>query len=129
MEPNQIIALVLIGLSAGLLGGLVGIGGGMIIVPALMYFLGLNTHQAIGTSMAIMLPPIGIMAAMNFYRSGDLIIPYAAVVAGTFIVGAYFGSKASLALKDSAHIVKLIFGLLMLYAAVRMIIMSIKEFK
>lgn len=128
MDLSTIIILSLIGVFAGVLGGFVGVGGGIIIVPALVYFLGLTEHQAIGTSIAVMLPPIGIMAAMNFYRSGDLNINYAMIIAATFIIGGYAGSKMSLALKDSVHIVKLIFGLLMLYAALRLIFSAIKVF-
>ena len=93
MDTSTLLILLLIGFAAGLLGGFVGIGGGIIIVPALVYFLGLTEHQAIGTSIAVMLPPIGIMAAMNFYRAGDLNITYAIVVASAFVLGGYFGSK------------------------------------
>jgi uncharacterized membrane protein YfcA len=126
MDTSTLLILLLIGFAAGLLGGFVGIGGGIIIVPALVYFLGLTEHQAIGTSIAVMLPPIGIMAAMNFYRAGDLNITYAIVVASAFVLGGYFGSKMSLALKDSVHIVKLVFGSVMLYAALRMIWAAVK---
>jgi uncharacterized protein len=128
MEANTILILVLIGLFAGLLGGFVGVGGGIIIVPALVWFLGLSYHQAIGTSVAVMLPPIGILAAWNFYRSGDLNMPYAAVIAGAFVIGGYFGSKMSINLKESVHYVKLIFGVIMLYAAGKMIWSALKSF-
>ena len=128
MDSQTIIILILIGFLAGILGGFVGVGGGIIIVPALIYFMGLNEHQAIGTSLAVMLPPIGILAALNFYRSGDLNINYAMIVAAAFILGGYFGSKLSLALKDSVHIVKLVFGTIMLYAAFRMIFSALKTF-
>lgn len=128
MDISTIITLILIGFSAGILGGFVGVGGGIIIVPALIYFCGLSEHQAIGTSVAIMLPPIGILAAMNFYRSGDLNINYAIFVAAAFVFGGYFGSKMSIALKESVHIVKLIFGLIMLYAAIRMIVQAVQVF-
>ena len=81
MDFNTILILILIGIFAGIIGGFVGVGGGIIIVPALVYFLGLTHHMAIGTSIAVMLPPIGIMAAINFYKSGDLNMPYAMVIA------------------------------------------------
>ncbi len=121
MEISSIVILILIGLVAGTLGGFVGIGGGIIIVPALVWFIGLSQHEAIGTSVAVMLPPIGILAAYNFYKSGDLNIQYAAFIAIAFVVGGYIGSKASIAMKDSVHVVKLIFGIVMLYVSVRMI--------
>lgn len=128
MDANTVVILVCIGVLAGVLGGFVGVGGGIIIVPALVWFLGLSYHTAIGTSVAVMLPPIGILAAWNYHRSGDVNITYAAIIAGTFVIGSYFGSKMSINLKDSVHYVKLVFGLIMLYAAVRMIWSSAKEF-
>ncbi len=121
MDTNSVLILLTIGLIAGLLGGFVGVGGGIIIVPALVWFMGLSQHQAIGTSVAVMLPPIGILAAMNYYRTGDLNINYALLIAAAFVIGSYFGSKMSISLKESVHWVKLIFGSVMLYAAVRMI--------
>lgn len=128
MDFYTLFVLVLIGILAGILGGFVGVGGGIIIVPALVYFMGLTQHQAIGTSIAVMLPPIGIMAAMNFYKSGDLNINYAMVIATAFVVGGYFGSRWSIALKDSVHIVKLVFGLIMLYGAIKLIYDAYKTF-
>ncbi len=128
MDFYTILILILIGIFAGIIAGFVGVGGGIIIVPALVYFLGLTTHQAIGTSIAVMLPPIGIMAAMNFYRSGDLNFNYAMVIAAAFVFGGYFGSKWSINLKESVHWVKLIFGLIMLYGAIKLIYDAVKTF-
>ena len=128
MESSTIIILGLIGFFAGLLGGFVGVGGGIIIVPALVYFLGLTQHQAIGTSVAVMLPPIGIGAAMVYYQQGDINIPYALVIALTFILGGWLGGLASQSLKESVHIIKLVFGSVMLYAAVKMILSALKTF-
>ncbi len=128
MDFYTILILILIGIFAGIIAGFVGVGGGIIIVPALVYFLGLTTHQAIGTSIAVMLPPIGIMAAMNFYRSGDLNFNYAMVIAAAFVIGGYFGSKWSINLKESVHWVKLIFGLIMLYGAIKLIYDAVKTF-
>lgn len=128
MDFQTLVILILIGFLAGIMGGFVGVGGGIIIVPALVYFLGLTHHQAIGTSIAVMLPPIGIMAAMNYYRSGDLNMQYAMVIACAFVLGGYLGSRWSISMKSSEHIVKLIFGLIMGYAAVRMIFSAVKVF-
>jgi uncharacterized protein len=123
-----LIVLVLTGLVAGTAGGFVGIGGGIIIMPVLMYVLDLSPHQAIGTSLAVMLPPIGIMAAYNYYRAGDLNLQYAAIIACAFILGGYAGSKMSLALKGQEHYLKLLFGLVMLYVSGRMIYDAAKVF-
>ncbi|MFN3917326.1 MAG: sulfite exporter TauE/SafE family protein [Flavobacteriales bacterium] len=120
MDINQIIILCVIGFIAGVMSGFVGIGGGIIIVPALIYFLGIGQHEAQGTSLAMMLPPIGILAAMNYYQQGKMNITYAVVLCITFVVGGYFGSKLSL--KMSPLLIKFIFGIIMLYASFKMII-------
>lgn len=124
MTSQTIIILVLIGVFAGLISGFIGVGGGVIIVPALVYFLAVPQHTAIGTSLLIMLPPIGILAVMNFYKAGHINWSHGLIVATTFIIGAYFGSKLSLRL--NANTVKLVFGIFMLYVSIRMIYTSIR---
>lgn len=121
------IILILIGLVAGALSGFVGVGGGIIIVPALVYLLGLSQFEAQGTSLLLMLPPIGILAAMNYYQSGAVNWKYASVIALTFVVGGYFGSKITLKLDET--LVKLIFGVLMLLVAIKMIISGFAFFQ
>ena len=96
MNANIIIILILIGLIAGIISGLIGIGGAIIMIPALIYFIGMNQFEAQGTSLAVMLPPIGILAAYNYYKVGQLNITYALIIAGAFIIGGYFGSKLAL---------------------------------
>ncbi len=123
MEVSTILILMGIGLMAGILSGFVGVGGGIVIVPALIYFLGYGQLQAQAMSLTLMLPPIGVMAFYNYYQKGHIdntSLGYASIMAVLFIVGGYFGSK--LALKIPVNIVKLIFGVIMLYVAVRMII-------
>jgi uncharacterized membrane protein YfcA len=122
---GTILILVAIGILAGILSGFVGVGGGMIIVPALIYFLGLTQFQAQGTSLAIMLPPIGILAFYNYHKTGNVEISYALVIALTFIIGGYIGSKLALRLPEQK--VKLIFGIIMLYASIRMIWKAIHD--
>jgi uncharacterized protein len=119
MTIGLIITLILIGFIAGGLSGFVGIGGGVVIVPALVYILGLSQHEAQGTSLLLMLPPIGILAVMNYYRAGHINWTYGAIIAGAFIAGGYVGSKLSL--KLSPGIVKLSFGIIMAYVAFMMI--------
>ena len=119
MSLATFFVLVLIGISAGMLSGFIGVGGGVIIVPALIYFLGLSQHAAQGTSLLLMLPPIGILAVMNYYKAGEVNWQFGTIIAAFFIVGAYFGSKISLRLNPAT--VKLVFGILMLYVSVRMI--------
>lgn len=120
MTFNTIIILILIGIAAGILSGFVGIGGGVVIVPALIYFFGMTQMQAQGTSLFLMLPPIGILAVMNYYKTGNVNIWYGIIIASAFIVGGYFGSKISL--RISPYLVKVIFGTFMLYVAFKMIL-------
>lgn len=123
MSISTLLILILIGLFAGVLSGMIGVGGGIIIVPALVYFLGLSQHAAQGTSLALMLPPIGILAAMNYFQAGQLNIKYALVIAVSFIIGGYFGSRLSIEFINEA-LMKKIFGIIMLIAAIKLVFFS-----
>jgi uncharacterized membrane protein YfcA len=118
MDVSTVLLLLAIGLIAGIAGGFVGIGGGLIIVPALVYGLGLTQHMAQGTSLAMMLPPIGILGVMNYAKSGEVNLTYAMILALTFVLGAWLGSRWSM--KISPTIVRLIFALFMMFAAIQM---------
>jgi len=122
MDIQTLLLLLCIGLLAGIASGFVGIGGGTIIVPALVLGLGLNQHMAQGTSLAMMIPPIGILAVMSYYKAGQIQLEYAGILALTFILGAWVGSKWALRINPS--VVRLIFGLFMLFAAGRLILRS-----
>ena len=122
MDIQTLLLLLCIGLLAGIASGFVGIGGGMIIVPALVFGLGLNQHMAQGTSLAMMIPPIGILAVMSYYKAGQIQLEYAGILALTFVLGAWMGSKWALRINPS--VVRLVFGLLMLFAAGRLILRS-----
>lgn len=100
MNATTIVILLLIGLAAGMLSGLVGIGGGIIIVPALVYFLGFSQHQAQGTSLGLLLPPVGVLAVANYYKQGLLDVKVVAIMCVAFVAGAYFGSKLSLTMPE-----------------------------
>jgi len=114
--------LLIIGLAAGIFGGMVGLGGGVIMIPAMIYLLGMSQIEAQGTSLAVMLPPVGILAVMNYYKSGQLNLKYALIIAVAFTVGGFFGSKIALNLPVST--VKKIFGFSLIAIALRMIIKS-----
>jgi len=114
-----VVVLIIIGLLAGFLSGLVGVGGGILIIPLLIMLLGLTQHEAQGTALFAMLPPIGILAAMNYYKEGFVKWEYAAVIALTFVVGGYFGSKLSISLPDQT--VRRVFGVIMLIGAIKLI--------
>jgi len=122
MDIQTLLLLLCIGLLAGIASGFVGIGGGMIIVPALVFGLGLSQHMAQGTSLAMMIPPIGIIAVMSYYKAGQVQLEYAGVLALTFVLGAWMGSKWALRINPS--VVRLVFGLFMLFAAGRLILKS-----
>ncbi|MBC8266327.1 MAG: sulfite exporter TauE/SafE family protein [Flavobacteriales bacterium] len=119
MTITTILILVIIGLLAGILSGIVGIGGGLIMIPMLILFLGLSQQSAQGTSLAVMLPPIGILAAMNYYKAGFVEWKFALIIATTFIIGGYFGAK--FAVSVSPTVLKKIFGAVLLVAAIKMI--------
>jgi hypothetical protein len=118
MNLTTIFILVIIGLMAGVFGGMFGVGGAIIMIPALVFFLGVDQHTAQGTSVAIMLPPIGLFAAYNYYKAGQVNIWYAVIIAITFMFGGYFGSM--IALKLPENLMKKIFGILLILVALRM---------
>lgn len=120
MESQTIVLLIVIGLLAGILSGFVGVGGGVIIVPALIYALGMGQLDAQGTSLFVLLLPVGILAVMNYWKSGNINWQFGIIIALTFVVGGYVGSK--LALKISPSLVRFIFGIIMAYVSFRMII-------
>ena len=119
MSVSTFIILIIIGLLAGILSGLVGVGGGILMIPLLIIFLGLTQHQAQGTALFAMLPPIGILAAINYYKEGFVKWEYAIVIAFTFVIGGYLGSKLSLSLPPQT--VRRIFGVIMLLGAIKLI--------
>ena len=119
MSVSTFIILIVIGLLAGILSGLVGVGGGILMIPLLIIFLGLTQHEAQGTALFAMLPPIGILAAINYYKEGFVKWEYAIVIAFTFVIGGYLGSKLSLSLPP--QMVRRIFGVIMLIGAIKLI--------
>jgi uncharacterized membrane protein YfcA len=119
MNLHELIILLLIGLVAGFISGTFGVGGGIIIIPALVFILGLSQHQAQGTSLAMMLAPIGIFAAYNYFRAGYINIRFAIVLMIAFIAGAYLGSL--FAINASSLWLKRMFGILIVVVGLRMI--------
>jgi uncharacterized protein len=119
LSISQLIVLVLVGILAGLLSGFVGVGGGIIIVPAMIYFLHLSQKDAQGISLAVLLMPVGILGVMNYYKAGHINFGYSFIIAIGFILGSYYGSKYALKLPE--HKVKFVFGILMLIIAVQML--------
>jgi len=119
MSVSTFIILIIIGLLAGILSGLVGVGGGILMIPLLIIFFGLSQREAQGTALFAMLPPIGILAAINYYKEGVVKWEYAIVIAFTFVIGGYLGSKLSFSLPT--HTLRRIFGVIMLLGAIKLI--------
>jgi uncharacterized protein len=117
--PREIL-LILLGIAAGTLSGLIGIGGGIIIIPALVLFFGLTQHQAQGTTLALLIPPIGILAAWAYYRQGFVDIRIALFIALGFVAGSYLGAKFATRLPGMT--LGRGFGFALLVIAVKMII-------
>jgi hypothetical protein len=118
MDLVTFLILVVIGLITGAVGGMLGIGGALILIPALVYFMGFSQHEAIGTSLAVMLPPIGLFAAYNYYKAGQVNIKYALIIAAAFMIGSYFTSR--LALKMPENLIRKIFSVFIILIAIRM---------
>lgn len=112
--------LILVGLAAGILSGLLGIGGGILIVPCLVFIFGLSQHTAQGTTLALMIPPIGLLAAWTYYKQGHVDIRMAALICLGFFVGGLFGAKLA-GLINGALLQKL-FGVALLITALKMIL-------
>lgn len=118
MAVNTFLILILIGLTGGVLSGMIGIGGGVVMIPMMLMMLAMDQKTAQGTSIAIMLPPIGILAVYNYYKAGYVNMKYAVIIAAAFIIGGFFGSKLALALPT--EMVKKIFAVLIAAIAVKM---------
>jgi hypothetical protein len=116
---SQLFILVVVGLLAGALSGFVGVGGGIIIVPAMIYFMNMNQIQAQGVSLALLLLPVGILGVMNYYKAGHIQFNYVLILAVGFIIGTYFGSKFALRLPE--YKIKFAFALIMLFVGVQML--------
>lgn len=115
---TNIILCIVIGLVAGTLSGLLGIGGGIIIVPALIYIFGMNQHLAQGTTLALMVPPIGLLAAWTYYKEGYVDLKIAALICLGFFIGGLIG--ASLSLEISETVLKKCFGFTFMVIAIKM---------
>ncbi|MFH1208506.1 MAG: sulfite exporter TauE/SafE family protein [Candidatus Omnitrophota bacterium] len=110
---------ILLGMAAGVFGGMFGVGGAVILVPALTFFFGLTQHQAQGTTLAIMVPPIGLLAAWRYYQSGNVKLGIAVLICAGFFIGGYLG--ASLAQKVPELLMKRMFGGFLMLIALKMI--------
>jgi len=117
--PN-IALYILLGLFAGVFSGVVGLGGGVIIVPVLVFLFGMTQHQAQGTTLALLVPPIGILAAYEYYRRGFVDIRIAALICLGFVAGSVIGARIGTSLPED--ILKKVFGVALLLIGAKMIL-------
>ena len=119
MDIQTLALLLLIGVAAGMLSGLVGVGGGIIIVPALVLFMGFSQKMAQGTSLGILLLPVGLLGVLQYYKQGYIYIKVVLAISFAFLFGSYFGSK--IALKLPQDTVKKIFAVFMMLIAIKLL--------
>ena len=119
LTMETVLIVLVIGVFAGAFGGFIGIGGGLIVVPCLVYFVGMSQHTAQGTSLAMMLPPIGVLAVYNYYKQGNVDFKIAAILCISFVAGSFFGSKIALSL--SADQIKKAFGVIIILIGIKMV--------
>lgn len=123
MSIEIILLLLLLGVLAGFLSGSVGVGGGVIMVPLAIWFLGYSQHQAQGMSLAVLAVPVTFLAAYTYHKNGhELDWRYALIIAAAFVVGGYFGSKFAVNLNQ--QLLKKVFGVILIIVAVKMIFFS-----
>lgn len=120
LDAQTIGLLIIVGLLAGILSGFVGVGGGIIMVPALIWLLHYNQHQAQGTSLAVLMLPVVFLAVRNYWKEGMIDWKVVGIIAAAFVAGGYFGSKGALSLP--ADTVKRVFGVVMLFVAIKLIL-------
>ena len=119
MSVSTILILLVIGTITGTMAGMLGIGGGIVVIPALVMIMGLSQQTAQGTSLAMMLPPVGILAVYNYYKAGHVDIRIAILLSIAFIAGSYFGSKIAITIPQD--LMKKIFGVVLLLVALKML--------
>lgn len=119
MDTQTFLILICVGIAAGILSGMVGVGGGIIIVPALIYFLGFSQMNAQGTSLALIMLPVGFLGVIQYYKMGHINYNIVMILAVGFIAGSFFGSKFALSLPQDT--MKKTFAILMIIIAVKML--------
>ncbi|HEY9124001.1 MAG TPA: sulfite exporter TauE/SafE family protein [Bacteroidales bacterium] len=120
LTAKQVILLVITGLLAGMVSGALGVGGAIIIIPFLVFFLGLSQQQAQGTSLMILVFPVGIFAVMNYAKNGYVNYPFALIVILAFLLGSYIGSVFAVNLPEKA--LQKGFAILLLFIGIKMLL-------
>lgn len=120
MTAQTIISLIIIGILAGILSGLVGVGGGVIMVPLMVLFFGMTQHQAQGTSLAVLAVPVTAVAVYNYYQEGHINVKFALIIAIFFVIGSIIGSKFAISLDQKT--LKKIFAIILIVIAGKMLL-------
>jgi uncharacterized membrane protein YfcA len=119
MDIQTLLILIMIGILAGMLGGMIGVGGGIIIVPALVFFLGFSQIMAQGTSLGILLLPVGLLGVIQYYKQGYVDLRIVFIISAGFFIGSWLGSKLALSL--SQQTMKKVFATVLILVAVKML--------
>ncbi|MFA3782685.1 sulfite exporter TauE/SafE family protein [Melioribacteraceae bacterium 4301-Me] len=120
MNTTQLLILLLTGLLSGVLSGFVGVGGGIVVIPMLIFFLGYSQQLAQGTTLAMLLPPIGLLATINYYKAGYVDLKAAMLMVITFVIGSYFSSKV--AVQIPTDLLRKIFAIFLFLVAIYLFI-------
>jgi uncharacterized membrane protein YfcA len=113
------VSFLLLGFAAGVFSGLIGVGGGVIIVPALLFLFHFSQHRAQGTTLALLVPPIGLLAAWAYYRQGYVDLKAAGLICAGFFLGGLLGAKLATSISNAA--LERIFGVALLFISLKMI--------
>jgi len=119
MNLTEFILLIVIGFAAGVFSGTLGVGGGIVLIPALIYIFGMSQHMAQGTSLAILLPPTGILAAITYNKQGFVHWKYAIIIMFIFVLGAWVGAKLAISLPEKA--MKKVFAVFILFVGAKLL--------
>jgi len=122
MTMQTVILLIIVGLAAGVLSGMIGIGGGIIIVPALVYILGFSQKEAQGTSLGLLLLPVGILAVLNYYKAGFIDVKVVGIMCIAFVLGGWLGSKFAISIPQET--IKKIFAVVLILVAGKMLLLD-----
>ena len=119
MDLQYLLIVALIGIAAGILSGLLGLGGAIIIIPALVFFLGYSQQTAQGTALIMMVLPVGVLAAYQYYKEGYVEIKTALIMAVFFFIGGYFGARFATEIPQS--LLKKLFAVMLIILAIKML--------
>ncbi|HZW70401.1 MAG TPA: sulfite exporter TauE/SafE family protein [Hanamia sp.] len=119
MDLQYLLIVALIGIAAGVLSGLLGLGGAIIIIPALVFFLGYSQQTAQGTALIMMVLPVGVLAAYQYYKEGYVEIKTALIMAVFFFIGGYFGARFATEIPQS--LLKKLFAVMLIILAIKML--------